>query len=184
MRFNVACPQCGGAGRAQDVCAACGGEGRRPESETLEVRIPAGASDGSRVRVAGNGNMGRQGGPTGDLYIITKVAPHPFFERRGDDIYTTVPVTVTEAALGAKIEVPTIEQSRALLRIPPGTASGQKFRLREKGVPSLKTGKRGDQYVEVQVQVPRIADERSKELLRELAALNPENPRAELYRQL
>ena len=184
MRFSVICSRCRGTGRVQEVCRACGGESRRPESESLEVRIPAGVSDGSRVRVPGKGNVGTHGGPTGDLYIITKVAPHPFFERRGDDIYTTVPVTVTEAALGAKIEVPTIEQSRALLKIPPGTASGQKFRLREKGVPSMKTGKRGDQYVEVQIQVPRIADERSKDLLRELAALNPENPRAELYRQL
>ncbi|MBI3894676.1 MAG: molecular chaperone DnaJ [Acidobacteria bacterium] len=184
MRFNVACSQCRGTGRVQDICAACVGEGRRPESETLEVRIPPGVSDGARVRVPGKGNMGRQGGPTGDLFIITKVAPHPFFERRGDDIYTTIPVTITEAALGAKIEVPTIDQSRALLKIPPGTASGQKFRLREKGVASLRTGKRGDQYVEVQVQVPRIADERSKELLKELAALNPENPRTDLYRQL
>ena len=102
----------------------------------------------------------------------------------GDVIYTLVPVTVSEAALGAKIEVPTIDQSRALLRIPPGTASGQKFRLREKGVTSLKTGRRGDQYVEVQVQVPRLADERSKEILRELARLNPENPRSDLYRQI
>ncbi|MDP2736092.1 MAG: DnaJ C-terminal domain-containing protein, partial [bacterium] len=164
MRFSVTCSRCHGTGRAQDVCGACGGESRRPESESLEVRIPPGVSDGSRVRVPGKGNVGRYGGPTGDLYIITKVAPHPFFERRGEDIYTTVPVTVTEAALGAKIEVPTIEQSRALLKIPPGTASGQKFRLREKGIPSLKTGKRGDQYVEVQIQVPRIADERSKDL--------------------
>jgi molecular chaperone DnaJ len=93
-------------------------------------------------------------------------------------------VTVTEATLGAKVEVPTIDGNRALLKIPPGTASGQKFRLREKGVTSLKTGKRGDQYVEVNVHVPKVADERSKEILRELAQLNPENPRTELYKQL
>jgi len=184
MRFTGPCPRCRGTGRAQDLCPSCQGEGRRPESEALEVRIPAGVQDGFRVRIAGKGNAGQSGAPSGDLYIITKVAPHPFFERRGDDIYTLVPVTVSEAALGAKIEVPTIDQSRALLRIPPGTASGQKFRLREKGVTSLKTGRRGDQYVEVQVQVPRLADERSKEILRELARLNPENPRSDLYRQL
>jgi molecular chaperone DnaJ len=124
------------------------------------------------------------GSPPGDLYIITKVSPHPFFERRGDDIYTVIPVTVTEAALGAKVEVPTIDQNRALLKIPPGTLSGQRFRLREKGVKSLKTGQRGDQYVEVRVHVPKIADERSKAILRELAHLNPENPRAEIYRQV
>ena len=111
------------------------------------------------------------------------MAPHPFFERRGDDIYTVIPVTVTEAALGAKVEVPTIDHSRALLKIPLGTRSGQQFRLREKGVQSLKTGKRGDQYVEVRIEVPKIADERSKQILRELAHLNPENPREEAYRQ-
>ena len=147
------------------------------------MRIPAGVQDGFRVRVAGKGNAGKNGGPGGDLYIITKVVPHPFFDRRGDDIYTSIPITVSEAALGAKIEVPTIDQTRAMLRVPPGTASGQKFRLREKGVTSLRTGRRGDQYVEVRVQVPKVADERSKAILRELAALNPENPRSDLYRQ-
>jgi molecular chaperone DnaJ len=184
MRFTGPCPRCRGAGRSQDVCPGCHGEGRRAESEPLEVRIPAGVQDGFRVRVPAKGNAGASGGPSGDLYIITKVAPHPFFERRGDDIHTAVPVTVSEAALGAKIEVPTIDQNRALLKIPPGTAGGQKFRLREKGVASIKTGRRGDQYVEVRVQVPRLADERSKEILRELARLNPENPRDDLYRQL
>lgn len=184
MRFTGPCPRCRGTGRSQDLCPSCHGEGLRSEPESLEVRIPPGVQDGFRVRVAGKGNAGQNGGPSGDLYIITKVAPHPFFERRGDDIYTAIPITVSEAALGAKIEVPTIDQSRALLRIPPGTAGGQKFRLREKGVTSLKTGRRGDQYVEVQVHVPRLADERSKEILRELARLNPENPRSDLYRQL
>jgi molecular chaperone DnaJ len=184
MRFTGPCPRCRGTGRAQDVCPTCHGEGRRTETETLAVAVPPGVQDGSRVRVAGKGNAGRGGGPNGDLYVIPKVATHPFFERRGDDIYTAVPVTVSEAALGAKIPVPTIDQNRALLRIPPGTACGQKFRLREKGVTSLKTGRRGDQYVEVRTQVPRVADERSKEILRELAKLNPEDPRAELYKQL
>ena len=183
MRFNVACARCKGAGKVKDLCTACGGESRRLESESLEVKVPAGVQDGFRVRVAGKGHAGRQGGPNGDLYIIAKVGTHPFFERRGDDIYTVVPVTITEAALGAKVEVPTIDQARALLKIPPGTAGGQIFRLREKGVASLKTGKRGDQYVEVRIQVPRVADERSKEILRELARLNPEDPRADLYRQ-
>lgn len=180
MRFTAPCGRCGGAGRSRDVCPSCRGQGRRSESETIAVPIPAGVQDGSRVRVAGKGNAGR-GGPNGDLYIIPKVAPNPFFERRGNDIHTTVPITVSEAALGTKIEVPTIHQNRALLRIPPGTACGQKFRLREKGVASLKTGRRGDQYVEVVVKVPRVADERSKEILRELAELNPDDPRTEIY---
>ncbi len=184
MRFTAPCTRCGGAGRSRNICPSCRGEGRRSEAETIVVPIPAGVQDGSRVRVAGKGNAGRGGGPNGDLYIIPKVAPNPFFERRDDDIYTTVPITVSEAALGTKIEVPTIHQNRALLRIPPGTACGQKFRLREKGVASLKTGRRGDQYVEVVVKVPRVADERSKEILRELAKLNPEDPRAELYRKI
>jgi DnaJ-class molecular chaperone len=108
------------------------------------------------------------------------VSPHPFFERVGDNLYCKVPITVTEAALGAKIEVPTVD-GRAMLRIPPGTQSGQKFRLREKGAPSLRAASRGDQFVEVKIVVPRIADERSKEILRELARLNPENPRSEVF---
>jgi molecular chaperone DnaJ len=183
MRFSMPCPRCQGRGRAQQLCTACGGEGRRSVTEALEIRIPAGVQDGFRVRVAGKGNVGPHGVAAGDLYLITKVAPHPFFERRGDDIHTVIPITVSEAALGAKVEVPTVDRSRALLKIPPGTSSGQRFRLREKGVQSVKTGQRGDQYVEVKVQVPRVADERSKQILRELAHLNPLSPREEIYRQ-
>src|SRR6202051_848662 len=135
MRFNLACTRCGGTGRIRNVCKTCGGDGRVRRVDTIEVRIPAGVQTGSRVRVAGRGNAGTAGGPPGDLYIITDVKPHPFFDRRGDDLYTTVPITVTEAALGAKIEVPTID-GRSLLRVPPGTNSGQKLRLRDKGVAS------------------------------------------------
>jgi molecular chaperone DnaJ len=181
MRFNVPCPRCQGKGKLKQPCSACNGDGRRPETEQLDVRIPAGVQDGFRVRVAGKGNTGRRGNHAGDLYIITKVAGHPFFDRRGDDIHTVVPITLSEAALGAKIEVPTIDGVRATLKIPPGTASGQRFRLREKGVQSAKTGQRGDQYVEVRIVTPKVADERSKEILRELARLNPENPREQIY---
>ena len=138
MRFNLTCTRCGGTGRIRNICRVCGGEGRVRRADTIEVRIPAGVQTGSRVRVPGRGNAGTAGEPPGDLYIITDVQPHPFFDRRGDDIYTTVPITVTEAALGAKIEVPTID-GRSLLRVPPGTNSGQKLRLREKGVPSVRT---------------------------------------------
>jgi DnaJ-class molecular chaperone len=121
------------------------------------------------------------GGPPGDLYIISNVQPHSFFERRGDDLYCTVPITITEASMGAKIEVPTID-GRALLRIPPGTDSGQKFRLREKGVRSARAaGHRGDLYVEVQVVVPRPVDERVRDLLRKLSELSPEDPRGGLF---
>ena len=181
MRFNMACSRCGGTGRLRTICRVCGGEGRVRRAETLDVRIPAGVQTGSRVRVPGRGNAGTLGGPPGDLYIITDVQPHPFFERRGDDLYTVVPISVTEATLGAKIEVPTMD-GRSMVRIPPGTNSGQKFRLREKGVPLARSpGRRGDQYVEVQVVVPKPVDERVRNLLRELGKLAPEDPRRDLF---
>jgi molecular chaperone DnaJ len=145
------------------------------------VRIPAGVATGSRVRVPGRGNAGTAGAPPGDLYIITDVQPHPYFDRRGDDLYTVVPITVTEASLGAKIEVPTLD-GRALLRVPPGTNSGQKLRLRDKGVPNVRSaGKRGDLYVELQVVVPKPVDERVRNMLRELAKLDTEDPRRDLF---
>jgi len=163
MRFNLTCTRCGGTGRIRNICRLCGGEGRVRRVDTIDVRIPAGVQTGSRIRVAGKGNAGTSGSPAGDLYIITDVQPHAFFDRRGDDLYTTVPITVSEAALGAKIEVPTID-GRSLLRVPPGTNSGQKLRLREKGVPSVRdSAKRGDQYVELQVVVPKPVDERVRE---------------------
>jgi molecular chaperone DnaJ len=181
MRFQVTCSRCGGTGRLRTVCRTCGGEGRVPHVETLDVRIPPGAQTGSRVRVAGRGNAGMHGGPPGDLYIIMKVEPHPFFERRGDDLFTVVPVTVTEASLGAKVEVPTID-GRAQVRIPPGTNCGKKLRLREKGAPSARhAGKRGDQIVEVQVVVPKPEDERVRNLLKELSKLDHEDPRREIF---
>jgi molecular chaperone DnaJ len=181
MRFNLTCSRCGGTGRLRNICRACGGEGRVRRADTIEIRIPAGVQTGSRVRVPGRGNAGTEGEPPGDLYIITDVQPHPYFDRRGDDIYTTVPITVTEAALGAKIEVPTID-GRSILRVPPGTNSGQKLRLREKGVPSVRTpGHRGDQYVELQVIVPKPVDERVRELLKELEKIAPEDPRKDLF---
>jgi DnaJ-class molecular chaperone len=119
------------------------------------------------------------GGPPGELYLIITVRPHHFFRREGNDIHCSVPVTVTEAALGTKIEVPTID-GKAMLRLPPGTQNGQKFRLRDKGAPSLRGEGRGSQIVVIQVVVPRVMDERSKEILKELARLNPENPREHL----
>lgn len=181
MRFQITCSRCGGAGRLRTLCRNCGGEGRLPRVESLDVRIPPGAQTGSRVRVAGRGNAGMHGGPPGDLYIIMNVQPHPFFERRGDDLYTVVPVTVPEASLGAKVEVPTID-GRAQVRIPPGTNSGKKLRLREKGAPSVRhAGKRGDQIVEVQVVVPKPEDERVRNLLRELGKVDHEDPRHDIF---
>jgi molecular chaperone DnaJ len=181
MRFQVTCSRCGGSGHLPNICRNCGGEGRVQRVDTLDVRIPPGAHTGSRVRVAGRGNAGANGGPPGDLYIVMKVEPHPFFDRRGDDLYTVVPVTVSEASLGAKVEVPTID-GRSQVRIPPGTDSGKKLRLREKGAPSTRhAGKRGDQIVEVQVVVPRPEDERVRNLLKELSKLDPEDPRHEIF---
>jgi molecular chaperone DnaJ len=181
MRFNVTCPRCHGTGKARTGCTVCGGQGVVNRTEPLEVRIKPGTRDGQRIRLAGKGNAGLHGGPIGDLYIIVRAEDHPVFHREGDDIHITVPVSVAEAALGAKIEVPTID-GRALLKIPPGTQSGQKLRLREKGVPSaVKDGVRGDEIVEIKIAVPMPRDEKTKELLRELAKLNPEDPRAELW---
>jgi molecular chaperone DnaJ len=181
MSFNMSCARCGGTGRVRHSCRRCGGEGLIPATESIEVRLPAGVQTGSRTRVPGRGNAGRRGGPPGDLYIIPRVEPHAFFERRGDDIYSVVPITVSEAALGAKVEVPTID-GRSVLRIPMGTNSGQKFRLREKGAPSARhPGRRGDQYVEVQVVVPRPVDQRVRELLGELARVAPEDPRQGIF---
>jgi molecular chaperone DnaJ len=181
MRFQITCSRCGGTGKLRTACRTCGGEGRVARMETLDVRIPPGAQTGSRVRVAGRGNVGLHGGPPGDLYIVMKVEPHSFFDRRGDDLFTVVPITVTEASLGAKVEVPTID-GRAQVRIPPGTNSGKKLRLREKGAPSARhAGKRGDQIVEVQVVVPKPEDERVRNLLKELSKIDPEDPRREIF---
>ena len=181
MKFNVQCPRCHGTGKNISTCPTCHGEGTVERTEPLEVRIKAGTRDGQRIRIPGKGNGGAHGGPPGDLFVIIRTGEHPIFRREGDDIYLSVPVTVTEAALGAKIEVPTID-GRALLKIPPGTQPGQKLRLREKGVPSAsQDGARGDEIVEITVKIPMPRDERTKELLRELATLNPEDPRAELW---
>ncbi len=180
MKFNVPCTRCGGTGKIHKVCPTCGGEGRLRRTETIDVRIPAGVASGSRVRVPGKGNAGTMGAAPGDLYLRVDVKPHAFFERRGDDLYTKVPVTVTEATLGAKVEVPTID-GRSLVRIPPATNSGKTLRLKEKGVPSARSGSRGDQYVEIQVVVPQPTDERVRNLMKELETIAPEDPRKDLF---
>lgn len=181
MKFNVACPDCEGTGKAQDRCPACRGAGTSNRTEPLEVRIKPGTRDGQRIRLAGKGNAGLNGGPPGDLYIIIRAGEHPVFRRDGDDIYVTVPVTAMEAALGAKIEVPTID-GRSQLRVPPGTQSEQKLRLREKGVPSAtRDGDRGDEIVEIKIVVPEARDLKAREMWQELQKLNPVDPRAELW---
>ncbi|MBZ5613293.1 MAG: J domain-containing protein [Acidobacteriia bacterium] len=184
MKFNVTCPRCHGTGKNISTCPVCHGEGSVERTDPLEIRIKAGTRDGQRIRIAGKGNAGLRGGGVGDLYVIIRIGEHPLFHREGDDIHITVPVTAVEAALGSKIEVPTID-GRSMLKIPPGTQSGQKLRLREKGVPSAtKDGVRGDEIVEVKITVPMPRDEKTKELLRELAKLNPEDPRADLWTQV
>jgi len=174
------CGRCRGAGRVPaETCPACAGRGSVPRTERVKVKIPPGVDTGSRIRLGELGEAGPRGSPPGDLYIVTRVRPHPFFERKGDNIHCTVPVTVTEAALGARIQVPTVD-GPAEMRVPPGTSSGQVFRLRGKGVPALRGGGRGDQYVTVKVVVPRPLNARAQELLRELARLDPEDPRRDL----
>src|SRR5205814_1963194 len=177
LQFSQNCPDCEGTGRRREPCSLCNGKGVTPKTEQVKIRIPSGVDTGSRVRIPKKGHGGRLGAEPGDLFILTNVGKHKFLERKGDNIYIRVPITVPEAALGTKIEVPTVE-GKAQLRIPPGTESGQKFRLRERGAPSLKSpGARGDQFVEVQVTLPKVISEETKELLREYGKINSENPR-------
>jgi molecular chaperone DnaJ len=183
MKFNLSCPRCGGTGKLRNACPTCGGEGRVARTESVEVRIPPGARSGSRLRVPGKGNAGTHGAPAGDLYITTQVEEHPFFKREGDNIEIQVPITVWEAALGAKVEVPTID-GRTLLKIPQGTQNGQRFRLREKGVMNSRTNVRGDQIVEVGIEAPDPRDEKTRELLRELSKLHPEDPREKIWEKV
>jgi len=175
--FAQPCPACRGTGADPgQPCRECGATGARETSDTVDVAVPPGVDTGSRVRVRGKGQAGIQGGPAGDLYIETHVQPDPVFQREGPHLKVKVPVTFPEAVLGAKIDVPTLAGA-ARLKIPPGTASGQVFRLRERGMPSPRGSAPGDLLVEVTVAVPSTVDERSKELLREFERLNPESPR-------
>ena len=153
-------------------------------TETVEFRMKPGTRDGQRIRLQGKGNAGLNGGSAGDLFVIVRTGTHPVFTRVGDDIQITVPVTVPEASLGAKVDVPTID-GRAQLKIPPGTQSGQKLRMRERGVEnSQRPEQRGDQIVTVEVVVPTLQDERSKEIMRELAKLNNQDPRVAMFEKV
>lgn len=175
------CPQCRGTGKLPSTpCASCHGSGVALKTERISVKIPPGVDNGSNVRIQGKGHAGRAGGPPGDLFIVTRIRPHPFFERKGDNLYCDVPITVSEATLGAKIEVPTVD-GKASMRVPQGTSSGQAFRLRGMGIPHLKGTGRGDQVVTVKIVVPQNLDARSQELFRELARLRPEDPRGGMW---
>jgi molecular chaperone DnaJ len=184
MKFNIPCPRCNGTGRIISTCAVCHGEGVVSKNESVEFRIKPGTRDGQRIRLQGKGNSGIRGGAPGDLYVIVRTGTHPVFSRTGDDIHITVPVTIAEASLGAKVDVPTIE-GRAQLKIPPGTQSGQKLRMRERGVENAaQSEQRGDQIVTIEVIVPTLNDERSREIMRELGKLNNQDPRVALFAKL
>jgi len=177
MIFSKPCGRCGGAGRLSTTrCPSCAGAQVEVRTEPLTFAIGPGLGDGARIRVGGKGNAGRNGGEYGDLYITIQVQPHPLFRRDGDDLHLVVPVAIHEAALGTRFEVPSLD-GHARVRVPPGTQSGQRFRLRERGVASLHTGRRGDLVVEIRVVLPTLLDERSKELLREFGRINHEDVR-------
>ena len=177
MVFSKPCAQCGGTGaQRQTPCPTCGGQQVEIRTEPLTINIPPGLADGARIRITGKGHSGRNGGATGDLYVDVRVRPHPMFVRDGDDLHLAVPIAIHEAALGAKIDVPSLD-GPARLRIPPGTQSGQRFRIRERGLPSPRDGRRGDLVVEVKLVLPKVLDERSKELLREFGRINGEDVR-------
>ena len=181
MKFNIPCPRCNGTGRTSNACATCQGEGVVSRTETVDFRIKAGTRDGQRIRLQGKGNAGLNGGAAGDLFLIVRTGTHPVFTRVGDDIHLTVPVTIAEASLGAKVDVPTID-GRAQLKIPPATQSGQKLRMRERGVENAqRPDQRGDEIVTIEVVVPLLQDERSREIMRELAKLNNQDPRVALF---
>jgi len=175
------CPNCNGRGEViADPCLACNGSGRQTEERKLKVEIPAGIEDGTRIRLAGEGEAGMRGGTPGDLYIFLSIKPHEFFQRDGADIFCRVPVSVTTAALGGEFQVPTIEGGRTKVKVPEGTQTGTQFRLKAKGMPVLRSSRVGDMYIQVAVETPRKLTRRQRELLEEFektasADTNPES---------
>src|SRR5579862_1662417 len=162
------CPTCHGAGKVIDnPCRACGGQGRVRKEKTLNVTIPPGVEDGTRIRLAGEGEAGVQSSPPGDLYIFLSVAPHKLFQREGANIYCRVPITMVTASLGGIVEVPTVEGSRARITVPPGTQTGQQFRLRHKGMSVLRSSERGDMYAQIMVETPVHLTKKQQEILAE-----------------
>lgn len=183
FRMSQPCTACRGTGRkVTKVCSSCRGSGKNFQAETMKVKIPRGVDTGSRVRLKGMGGAGIGGGPAGDLHIEITVRPHPIFKRKGDNIYLALPVTFGEAALGAKIEVPTLD-GLAAMTLPPGTQGGQRFKLSGKGIPSPKTGERGSQYVDIKIVVPKDMDNKAKDAINRVEALYKENPRKGLQQK-
>ena len=178
--LGASCPQCHGTGQViASRCKRCKGTGVAVRSRRITVKVPAGVRTGSKVRVAGEGGRGVQGAPNGDLLLNVQVQPHEYFEREGDDIHIELPVTFVEAALGAKVSVPTID-GRVTMPIPPGVRGGQELRLKGRGVKRLAAEGRGDQYVEIQIVVPEDPNPEQRKLLEKVGETWPEDPRAEL----
>ncbi|SLN10844.1 Chaperone protein DnaJ [Aquimixticola soesokkakensis] len=170
------CPTCSGMGQIiKDPCTKCGGAGRIEKDRALSVNIPAGVETGTRIRLAGEGEAGMRGGPTGDLYIFIEVAPHALFEREGPHLHCTVPVSMVSAALGGDIEVPTIDGGRSRVKIPAGSQSGRQMRLRGKGMPALRGGSVGDMFIELSVETPVNLTAKQKELLRTFEEIDADN---------
>lgn len=173
------CPTCHGNGQIiSDPCNKCHGQGRVSEEKSLSVNIPAGIEDGTRIRVAGEGEAGQRGGPTGDLYIFLSVRPHEFFQREGADLYCMVPISMTKAALGGKFEVTTLDGSKSRVTVPEGTQSGKELRMRGKGMPVMRSSQKGDLYIRIAVETPQNLSRRQKELLEEFQEIssNENNP--------
>ena len=176
------CADCRGRGLVvDDPCPACQGSGRGRSSKTMQVRVPAGVTDGQKIRIKGKGGSGENGGPPGDLYVVVHVRPHRIFGRKGDNLTLTAPVAFTEASLGAEIQVPTLGGPSVTLKVPPGTPNGRTFRVRGKGIPR-KDGTRGDLLVTVDVQVPTDLNEDARKALKDFsAAVGMSNPRSRLF---
>ena len=174
------CPTCHGRGQViDDPCKVCGGGGRVTRERTLSVNIPSGVEDGTRIRLAGEGEAGLRGGPAGDLYIFLEVAPHEFFQRDGADLHCRVPISMTSAALGGEFEVPAIDGSKVRVKVPPGTQTGRRFRLGGKGMPVLRAKQTGDMYVQVAVETPQNLTKRQRELLAEFEKLSSDDTQPE-----
>jgi len=162
------CPTCHGRGEViSDPCLECDGAGRTTENRTLSVNIPAGIEDGTRIRLAGEGEAGLRGGPAGDLYIFLSIMPHEFFQRDGADIFCRVPISMTTAALGGEFQVPTIDGGKTKVKVPEGTQTGKQFRLKGKGMPVLRSTRIGEMYIQVAVETPRNLNRKQRELLEE-----------------
>lgn len=170
------CPTCSGIGQIiKNPCKSCGGAGREEKEKSLSVNIPAGVETGTRIRLAGEGEAGMRGGPSGDLYIFIEVSDHPLFQRDGVDLFCQVPVSMTTAAIGGDVEVPTIDGGRSRVKVPEGSQSGRQMRLRGKGMPALRGGGSGDMFIELVVETPVNLSDEQKDILKEFEALGEEN---------